>query len=226
MAGLLKKAKRTKDNAFFLDFVRVTGCIPAYLFKRPKVCYAGDRAKSRPKGGVLIAANHITFSDPILLYLVFWYRRLRFLATKDLYKNALVTFLFDLAGCIQVDKDNFSVRSLHTVVDKLKAGGAILIFPEGQVNGDHPTLSFKTGAAMMAHLAGVPIQPVYLVRRAKWYHPSCVVVGEPIDIRPMCSRFPTVEELQKVTQHIHAEEAKLQQYYLENVLHTKGEPVS
>lgn len=225
MASVPQKKKPARDNAFFLDFVRLTGCIPALLWKRPKIYYAGDKERSRPRGGVLIAANHITFSDPIVLYLVFWYRRLRFLATKDLYKNGLVTFLFDLAGCIQVDKDNFSMRSLHAVVDKLRAGKAILIFPEGQVNGDKQTLSFKAGAAMMAHLSGVPIQPVYLVRREKWYLPSSVVVGEPIDITPLCSRFPTMEELQRVTEHIHAAEAKLQQYYTENVLNQKGETV-
>lgn len=225
MASAPQKKKPARDSAFFLDFVRVTGCIPGYLYKRPRIHYAGDRKKCRPKGGVLIVSNHITFSDPILLYLVFWYRRLHFLATKDLYKNRFVGFLFDLVGCIQVDKDNFSIRSLHTVVDKLRIGKAILIFPEGQVNGEKQTLSFKAGAAMMAHLSGVPIQPVYLVRRTKWYRPSEVVVGEPVDIAPLCSRFPTMEELQRVTEHIHADEAKLQQYYLEQVLKKKGETV-
>lgn len=217
-----KRNAKTKDSTFFLDFVRITGAIPGYLFKRPRIYYAGDKAKSRPKSGVLIASNHITFSDPIMLYLVFWYRRLRFLATKDLFKNRFVRFLFELVGCIEVDKDNFSMRSLHTVVDKLKAGNAILIFPEGQVNADKSTLSFKSGAAMMAHLAGVDILPVYLARREKWYHPSIAIVGEPVDVSALCSRFPTVEQLQAVADHIHAREKALEQYYYENVLKKKG----
>lgn len=218
-----KKPDKIRDHTFFLDFVRVTGAIPALLWKRPRIHYIGNKAKSQPKGGVLIASNHITFTDPILLYLVFWYRRVRFLATKDLYKNGLVTFLFNLAGCIQVDKDNFNMRSLHHVIDRLKAGKAITIFPEGQVNSSQQTLSFKSGAVLMAHLAGVPILPVYLARRKKWYHRCVVIVGEPIDVGSLCSRFPTMEEMQRAADHIHQQETALEQYYIQNIEKSRGD---
>ena len=215
------KNKQVKENTFFLDFVRVTGVIPALIWKRPKVHYVGDREKCMPKGGVLIASNHVTFSDPILLYCVFWRRRLRFLATKDLYKNGLVTFLFSAAGCVQVDKENFNIGSLHSVIDKLKAGKALLIFPEGQVNQKEQMLSFKSGAVLMAQLGGVPIQPVFIVRREKWYERFQVLVGEPIDIKGMCSRFPSMEEIQKVAEVIRDREQDLEKYYINNI--KKGE---
>ena len=212
-----KKNKQVKESTALLDFVRVTGAIPALVWKRPKVYYVGDKQKSRPKGGVLFTSNHITFTDPILLYCAFWYRRLRFLATKDLYKNGLVSFLFSAAGCIQVDKDNFNMSSLHSVVDKLKEGKALLIFPEGQVNQKEQMLSFKSGAVLMAQLGGVPIQPVFIVRREKWYHRTPVLVGEPIDVKAMCSRFPSMEEMQKVTEYVYQQQKALEQYYINNI---------
>lgn len=208
--------KLLPESLFFIDFVRVTGAIPALLWTRPKVYYIGDRKKSRvKKGGVLIASNHISFTDPVLLYSVFWYRRVRSMATKDLYKNNLVSMMFSAVGCVMVDKENFNMGSLHTAIDKLKAGQALLIFPEGQVNRRQEMLSFKTGAVLMAQLSGAPIQPVYIAKPKKWYQRHVAVVGEPIDVRGRCSRFPSMEELNQVSEYVHDCELALEQYYIQ-----------
>lgn len=212
-----KKNWIVKENTVFLDFVRITGAIPAFIWKRPKVYYVGDKKKCLVKGGVLIASNHVTFTDPILLYCVFWRRRLRFLATKDLYKSKFLEFLFSAVGCIQVDKENFNICTLHDVVDKLKDGKAILIFPEGQVNQSEQTLSYKSGVVLMSQLSDVPVQPVFIVSPKKWYQPNVAIVGEPIDVRSMCGPIPSVDELQKISDYIRDCEEKLKQYYIDNV---------
>ena len=126
-------------------------------------------------------------------------------------------FFFSAAGCIQVDKESFNISTLHDVVDKLKAGKAILIFPEGQVNQTEQTLSFKSGAVLMSQLSGVPIQPVFIVRPKKWYRRNVAIVGEPIDIRSMCSPVSSVDELEQISDYIRDCEEKLKQYYVEHV---------
>lgn len=207
-----------KESTIFIDFVRITGIIPLLIWKRPKVYYVGDKKKCISKGGVLIASNHITYTDPLLLYVTFWRRRVRFLATKDLYKNSLIAFLFSAAGCIQVDKENFNMGFFRGVVDKLKKGSAIIIFPEGQINNNQDILSYKSGAVLMAQLSGVPIQPVYLTKREKFSQRSIVLVGEPVDICSMCSRFPTMDELDKVSEMLRQKELELEEYYYTNIL--------
>ncbi len=208
-----KKSKPVKENRFFQDFVKITGSIPGLIWMRPKVYYAADRKKCHPKDGIVIAPNHVSFFDPIMVYCVFWRRRLNFLATKDLYKNKLFSWMLTTVGCIQVDKQNFNMRSMHAVVDRLKAGKAIVIYPEGQVNEQEGTLSYKSGAVLMATLAGVPIQPVYNVPLKKWYRRREAVIGEPIDVGTMCSRFPTVDEMQKISQYLREQELALAEFY-------------
>ena len=207
-----------KESTIFIDFVRATGVIPLLIWKRPKVYYVGDKKKCFPKGGVLIASNHITYTDPLLLYGVFWRRRLRFLATKELYKNNFIAFLFSAAGCIQVDKENFNMSFFRGVVDKLKKGGAIMIFPEGQINQEGKILSYKLGAVLMAQLSGAPIQPVYVTKREKFLHRNIALVGEPIDVCSMCSRFPTMDELAQVNEFIRKKELELEEYYYTKIL--------
>ena len=208
-----KKSKTVKESRFFQDFVKITGSIPGLIWMRPKVYYVGDKKKSRPKGGVVIAANHNTFFDPIMLYCTIWWRRLNFLATKDLYKNNFFGWMITTVGCIQVDKENFSIQSMHAVVDRLKAGKAIVIFPEGQVTAAQQDRSYKSGAVLMAQLAGAPIQQVYIAPLEKWYHRRVAVIGEPIDISAMCGRFPSVEEMEKISIYLREQEMVLSEYY-------------
>ena len=221
-----KNTKEDKFCPFFLDFVKLTGAPPALIWKKPRICYVGDKKKCRAKGGLLIASNHVSFTDPVMLYCVFWYRRMRIWATKELFENPFIAFLFRRMGIIEIDRENFNMTTLHNSIDLLKKGSALLVFPEGHVTQDGETASFKSGVVLMSQLSGAPIQPVYMVRPQKWYQRHVAVVGEPINVRGMCSRFPSVEELQKVTEYIRERELDLEQYYHTHVLgksHVKEE---
>ena len=206
--------KRRIGSNFFYDFVKVTGAIPALIWIRPRVIYIGAKC---PKGGVLISSNHPTFVDPITLLTTFPWRRLRCLVTKDLYKNRLMTFMLDRMHCIRVDKDNFSMASFHETVDRLKEGKSVVIFPEGQVNrGDgREVQTFKSGAILMAHRAGVPILPVYIVKREKWYRTQRVVIGEPFDVKSAVGLIPSVDRMNAVSEQLREKELELKRFYEE-----------
>lgn len=210
----VSKKKRRIGSNFFYDFVKITGAIPALIWIRPKVIHIGEKC---PKGGVLISSNHPTFVDPITLLTAFPWRRLHSLVTKDLYKNKLMTFMLTCMHCIQVDKDNFSMASFHTTVDRLQNGKAVVIFPEGQVNqGDgREVQAFKSGAILMAHRANVPILPVYIVKREKWYRTQRVVIGEPFDVKAAVGLIPSMEKMNAVTEQLREKELELKRFYEE-----------
>ena len=210
----VSKKKRRIGSNFFYDFVKITGAIPALIWIRPKVIHIGEKC---PKGGVLISSNHPTFVDPITLLTAFPWRRLHSLVTKDLYKNKLMTFMLSCMHCIQVDMDNFNMASFHTTVERLQNGKAVVIFPEGQVNqGDgREVQAFKSGAILMAHRANVPILPVYIVKREKWYRTQRVVIGEPFDVKSAVGLIPSVDKMNDVSEQLREKELELKRYYEE-----------
>ena len=185
------------------------------LFFRPKKIRVSHTKPDKIKGAALISANHMSFLDPIIVNCVFWRRRVRFLATKDLYSTKLKAWFFNSLHCIEVDKENFSMRSMHEVCDALQNGEAISIFPEGMVNRDEQkgVLSFKWGAALMATKGNAPIVPVYLIKRKHWYHRQVVVLGDPIDLKEVCGEKPTLADLQKASEYLHEKEEALAEYY-------------
>ena len=209
--------KRKKLNNFFYDFVKITGALPAWLLLRPKIITTGKSKPQKIKGGALIVANHISFLDPISVLLAFWRRRIRFLATKDLYKGRFMRFMFRNIHCIMVDKENFSVDTLHTAVEALQSGQLVAIFPEGKVNLDDTShiLPFKTGAVMMANQGNAPIIPVCLIPKKHKFSRQVIVMGESIRIQDICGENPPYRELKKVSVYLRDKEVELMRFYQE-----------
>lgn len=212
----LNSKKPSLGENFAYDFVKTTGIPGACIVMRPKVIRVGDQ--SLPKGGYMISANHCSFLDPILIHCVFWNRRVYSLATKDLYKNKLMTWFLNCIHCIQVDKQNFSLDSFHAVTKQLKRGKVVLIFPEGQVNLDSKDMTaFKSGIILMAQSAKVPIVPVYLVPTKRWYHQRVALIGAPIDIRELCGMMPTVDDLNRAGDYVQQKQQELKDYYYSKI---------
>lgn len=212
------KSKNTKKKKeignFCYDFVKVTGALPTLLWLRPRIIHMGK--KHSLKDGFMASANHCSFLDPVIIHCVFWKRRVYSLATKDLYSTKLRKWFFNRMHCIEVDKENFSLNSFHEVVKQLKRGKVVSIFPEGRVNfSSDDVLTFKSGVILMAHTANVPIVPVYILPAKKWYNRRTAVVGEPINIRDICGRMPSTEDISRAASYVHEKEEELKAYYHE-----------
>ncbi len=210
-----RKPSKTRNpfQHFCYDFVKVTGALPALLWMRPKRYYPFGKPNTR--GALLVSSNHCSMVDPIVVQLAFPLRRLHSLATKDLFSSKAKSAFFHQMHCIVADKENFSLSSFHEVVSRLQDGKMVVIFPEGTVNreGADALLAFKSGAVLMAHKAGAPILPMYIVKREKWYHRQHIVLGTPIDVVDMLGKMPTMQDLTRVSDLLREKEIELREYF-------------
>lgn len=206
-----KKSSKIKYN-FLYDFVKVTGLIPALIWIRPKVIRMGEQSK-KVKGGVLIASNHVTYVDPIILHCAFVKRRLYSVATKELCKTKIRKLFFTVANCIIIDKENFAMNSLRYICDVLKQEKAVVIFPESTINQEQNVKDYKSGFVLMSLLSKKPILPVCIIKRKHWYNRTKIIIGEPIDVSSMCSAMPTMEEMDAVSKLINKKEQEMLSAY-------------
>ena len=205
------KAVKRPGNLFY-DFVKITGAIPVLLWMRPKRYYV-DGVKVPLRGGVLVSANHGSPTDPITVQFVSFPRRVSCLATKELFKTKLGNWFFHQVHCIKVDRENFSFAMFNEVVDRLKLGRAVVIFPEGRLNDDDTLLSFKSGVTLMAFRADAPVIPVYIAKRHFWWQRQRIVVGKPIDVKALIDGMPTSDKVTAASEVIRQAEIKLKEYY-------------
>jgi len=112
------------------------------------------------EGGLIIAANHQTYVDP------FWVgsrvsRPVRYLAWNEAFKWPLAGKVLELLGAWPIVLDRGNPTAHKRSLQWLRAGGAVMIFPEGQrAYADAKLSRFKAGAVRLALEAGVPVLPV------------------------------------------------------------------
>src|SRR5699024_4687983 len=93
------------------------------------------------------------------------------------------------------------VGAIKHALRLLKEGRKLLLFPEGTRVKEGADVEAKTGAAMLALRAGVPIVPVWIPSKRKWFRRTDVLIGEPF-FPQAAGRRPTAEDYDRVTEEM------------------------
>ena len=113
------------------------------------------------KGGVIIASNHASYSDPPCVGACIP-RETTFFAKKELFSIPLVKTFITYTNSIPVDRSGYSRGVLKEIIDRLQKGWLVLIFPEGTRTKDGAFREPKSGAGMTAVMADAPIVPCWV----------------------------------------------------------------
>lgn len=184
---------------------------------RPKlITPEGKRYKGRLKGGAILAANHTTFSDPFVVGAAFWYRAMNFFTADVVMATKTRERLLKAAGSIKVNRSITDIEAVRSAVEVLKKGRLLLIFPEGGVQEVGEVKALKSGAALMALQAGVPIVPLFICYTPRWYNRRKVVVGDPIDPKALCARkIPSTADIANITERLQSEMQRCSANYVQ-----------
>lgn len=114
----------------------------------------------RPDGGVLLASNHVSGLDPLLMVAA-CDRPLRFVIAREQYERWWLRWLFQAMGCIPVDRGRNPRSAFRAALEALQQGEVVAIFPHGRIHLSHqPPARLKRGVALLARLASVPVHPL------------------------------------------------------------------
>lgn len=112
-----------------------------------------------PAGGLIVAANHLSFLDPPLVG-AFAPRPIHYLARKTLFRHPLIGALLRSWSAVPLDQQRGDVRALRTALDLLASGEAVLIFPEGRRSPDGRLQQAQSGFGWLVVRSGAPVLPV------------------------------------------------------------------
>lgn len=125
----------------------------------------GDVPVELRRGPLILAANHISPFDPVVLAAACRARGVapRIMATGGLFRAPVIGSLMRRSGHIRVNRGTTSVhQALEMAASAVAAGSVILVYPEGRIGldpGMWPERG-KTGAARLAFACGAPVLPV------------------------------------------------------------------
>jgi 1-acyl-sn-glycerol-3-phosphate acyltransferase len=118
-----------------------------------------------PQGPVIIAANHLSYFDPLCLgvFVDAAGRQVRFLTKSELFEKRLLGWALRAAGQIPVYRETRDAsKALVAAVAAMREGAAVVIYPEGTTtrNPDYSPMRAKSGVARLAALTDAPVVPV------------------------------------------------------------------
>lgn len=164
-------------------------------------------------GGAVVAANHVSFLDPMLLPLVVPHRRVLFLTKTKYLDKPFVGWFLRHVGAIPVPTEEpGSARHAAAAGVQAALGGRLIgIFPEGTRSRDGLLHRGKTGVARIAIEAGVPVIPVGIVgtdrafpRGARLPRPFSVEIrfGAPVRFQAGAGTVPDPAMNRRVTDQV------------------------
>ena len=110
---------------------------------------------------LILVANHQGVADiPVLLaYLPVYFR---FAIKKELFRVPFFGWYLRQAGYFPIDREVIlsAYKTLEQIIEILKSGESVMIFPEGTRSRDGSLGKFKRGSLMAALKSGAPVIPI------------------------------------------------------------------
>ena len=195
---LFKKNRKGRPVSRLLSFIRVI-FIPFYFLLKPFRFYGN---KNVPDGACVFVGNHYTLFDIVYPACLTW-DGIHFLSKKENMSAPMLGSLCRAVKVISVNRDGNDVRALLDCFKCLKNGEKISVYPEGTRNKtDAEMLPFKHGAAIMAIKAKVPVIPVMLYSKPRFFRCTHVLIGDPVDLSEFYDKKLTDEEASKADEKL------------------------
>ena len=110
-------------------------------------------------GPVILASNHTSFLDPMLVGSGIR-RGINYLARENLFRFPVLGWILHQWQVVPVDREGGGAKGLKAILDRLLAGGAIILFPEGTRSRDGNLQPARSGIGLTVIKSTAPVIPV------------------------------------------------------------------
>lgn len=113
-------------------------------------------------GGVLLAPNHISYLDPIIVGTAVK-REVYSMAKEELFKSPLSRHVMSSLKAFPVGRGRIDRVALKSSLQILAGGHVLCVFPEGTIPQDDKIIEAKQGVAWLVLKTRVPVVPVKII---------------------------------------------------------------
>lgn len=144
-------------------------------------------------GGVLLAANHQSYLDPVLVA-VRLRRPVSFMAKSELFENPYFGWFIRALHAYPVRQGEGDIGAIRQAIQRLNDGYALNVYPEGTRTEDGKIQPLEKGIALILRKVDVPVVPVAIDGSFEaWHkdnylfrpHPIRVSYGKPLYLKDL-----------------------------------------
>lgn len=149
---------------------------------------------ARRKGAWILAANHISHFDPLLIGIAAP-QKIDWMGMIELFRIPVLAGWLRAIDTFPVDRENLDRQAVRTAIERLRAGRAVGMFPEGGIrDGARSAIEgapLRPGVASLARMTGAPVIPCVVMGSDRIYAmnhlwrpgrrlPVWIAFGEPL----------------------------------------------
>ncbi len=134
-------------------------------------------------GPLIIASNHLSIIDPLLVTVSVAPRRRPFgIGKKELFELPVLGWWLRATGSFPLDRQGDATSAMRAALEVLSKGGCLLIYPEGTRMKPGEKRAPKAGVAFLAARTGASVVPVRVLGTAEFprQFPLEARIGEPL----------------------------------------------
>lgn len=148
-------------------FIGIGSLIMRFLARSlTRVRIEGDLSAIPASGPLIVASNHTSNADPVIVGSFLnkqLGRPLNWLGKREIFETPVLGWLAPRGGIHPVDRGHADVEAFRTANRILEAGHVLAVFPEGTRSPDGRLQEAKDGIALLALRSKAPILPVAIV---------------------------------------------------------------
>ncbi len=111
-------------------------------------------------GGVIIAPNHLSYYDPPLVGSAILKRQIYYLAKDELFASSrFFSWLIRKFNAIPIRRGGFDRRAIRSLLELLRQGEAVCVFPEGTRSRTGTLLPPQRGFGYLVVRSQMPVVP-------------------------------------------------------------------
>ena len=111
-------------------------------------------------GGVLVLSNHQSFFDPMICQ--GWLRRPFYYVPRDTLFVGFLGWLIDSYYTIPINQEQVTLKSMKAIIDVLKRGHIVCLYPEGSRTFDGKIDEIKPGFSLLVRRSKATIVPMVI----------------------------------------------------------------
>lgn len=170
---------------------KLTAFLPLTLWYRPRV-RGRERLPGKP---CILALNHGSAMDPVLINAIFPLKRIYMLTAERLFHTTRLNQVqLRWMGCRPTISPSGDMETMTELAGKLHRYEMIGFFSEGKIQSSIG--NFMSGAVMLAFRTHLPLVPVYIRTASIFRGGTHITFGEPIIIDT--TGIPSAQKIEEI----------------------------
>ena len=151
----------------------------------------------------IVIGNHQCWIDPVVMAVATKKRQMSILGKAELGAGGKLTKILQRMHVVLVNRHSTDMEAMRACMKVVREGNILAIFPEGTRHHKGLMEELESGVAMIALRAGVPLIPMLIPTKMKFFRRNDCYVGEPIPLEDLrekgINKDTCAELLQRIT---------------------------